>query len=235
MQQTLFPPLFPTIDEPLVFECSFAPTPSLPAMIKSRFLPILTSLSLIATAAFAEDFNTLTSKEKADGWKLLFDGKTTNGWVAIGKTAFPDKGWTVDNGVLVHAEAGGGGDVVTTDKFENFELTFDWIIGPGANSGVKYNLPDPNKNVGFEYQLIDDEHHPDGVRGGRLHQTGSLYDLIEPPTGRVWLMLVIFLICAVTALGCNMYFFSKATSGLKDSLKVILDNDPQNSPQPANL
>jgi type IV/VI secretion system ImpK/VasF family protein len=52
-------------------------------------------------------------------------------------------------------------------------------------------------------------------------------DLVEPPTGRVWLMLVIFLICAVTALGCNMYFFSKATGGLKDSLKVILDHDPQ--------
>ena len=59
-------------------------------------------------------------------------------------------------------------------------------------------------------------------------------DLIEPPTGRVWLMLVVFLICGITALACNMYFFSKATSGLKDSLKVILDNDPQNAPQSAN-
>ena len=153
-------------------------------MTPFRFLPIVASFSLLAVAAFGEDLNTLTAKEKADGWKLLFDGKTTNGWVAIGKTAFPEKGWSVQDGVLVHAEAGGGGDVVTTDRFENFELTFDWIIGPGANSGVKYNLPNPDKNVGFEYQLLDDEHHPDGIKGGRLHQTGSLYDLIEPPADK---------------------------------------------------
>jgi hypothetical protein len=153
-------------------------------MISARFLPILATAALFATAAFAGDFNTLTANEKADGWKLLFDGKTTNGWVGIGKETFPDQGWTVEDGVLVHAEGGGGGDIVTTDKFENFELTFDWIIGAAANSGVKYNLPDPKKNVGFEYQLLDDEHHPDGVKGGRLHQTGSLYDLIEPPADK---------------------------------------------------
>ncbi|EDY22469.1 protein of unknown function DUF1080 [Chthoniobacter flavus Ellin428] len=153
-------------------------------MIKSRFLPLVASLSILTVAAFAEDHNTLSAKEKADGWKLLFDGKDTDGWVAIGKTAFPEKGWSVQDGVLVHAEAGGGGDVVTKDRFENFELTFDWIIGAGANSGVKYNLPNPDKNVGFEYQLLDDEHHPDGIKGGRLHQTGSLYDLIEPPADK---------------------------------------------------
>ena len=153
-------------------------------MTSIRLLSLATAVSLTATAAFAEDFNTLTDKQKAEGWKLLFDGKTTNGWVAIGKTSFPDKGWTVEKGVLIHAEAGGGGDIVTTDKFENFDLKWDWIIGPGANSGLKYNLPDANKNVGFEYQLLDDEHHPDGVKGGRLHQTGSLYDLIEPPADK---------------------------------------------------
>jgi len=153
-------------------------------MILSRLLPIVATLSLAVAAFAADDKNTLTDAEKAAGWKLLFDGKTTNGWVAIGKDSFPDKGWTVEDGVLVHAEAGGGGDVVTTEKFENFELTWDWIIGPGSNSGLKYNLPDPKKNVGFEYQLLDDEHHPDGIKGGRLHQTGSLYDLIEPPADK---------------------------------------------------
>src|ERR1700761_7480710 len=104
-------------------------------MIRSRFLPLVAVASLFATAAFAEDFNSLTDKEKADGWKLLFDGKTTNGWVAIGKDAFPEKGWSVVDGVLVHSEAGGGGDVVTKERFENFELTFDFIIGPVGNSG----------------------------------------------------------------------------------------------------
>ena len=153
-------------------------------MISRRFLPLVAALSLTATTVFAEDFNTLSAKEKADGWKLLFDGKTTNGWVAIGKTEFPDKGWSVVDGTLFHAKAGGGGDIVTPEKYENFDLKWDWKIGFAANSGVKYNLPDAAKNIGFEYQLLDDENEPDGKRGGRMHQTASLYDLIEPPVDK---------------------------------------------------
>jgi hypothetical protein len=129
--------------------------------------------------------NTLTDAEKADGWRLLFDGKTTNGWVALGKGEFPDgKGWVVEDGALVHKAQGGGGDIVTKEMFSDFELTWEWKVELGANTGLKYNLPDANKNVGFEYQLIDDEHHPDGIKGGRLHQTGSLYDAIEPPADK---------------------------------------------------
>ena len=63
-------------------------------------------------------------------------------------------------------------------------MVWDWKIADGANSGLKYNLPDPAKDIGFEYQLLDDEHHPDGVRGGRLHQTAGLYDIIEPAADR---------------------------------------------------
>jgi len=153
-------------------------------MIHSRLLPIVTAFSLIASAALAAEPNTLTPQEKSAGWKLLFDGKTTDGWVAIGKTAFPDKGWSVVEGTLYHMKAAGGGDIVTADKYENFELTWDWKIGFASNSGVKYNLPNSDKNIGFEYQLLDDENEPDGKRGGRLHQTGSLYDLIEPPADK---------------------------------------------------
>jgi hypothetical protein len=69
---------------------------------------------------------------------------------------------------------------VTTEEFENFELTWDWNIAEGGNSGLKYNLPDAGKNVGFEYQLLDDDRHPDGIKGGRSHRTASLYDLIPP-------------------------------------------------------
>ena len=90
----------------------------------------------------------------------------------------------MQDGTLVHAKAGGGGDIVTTDDYENFELTWDWKIGQAGNSGLKYNLPNPAKNVGFEYQMIDDEGHPDGKKGGRLHQTAGLYDLIEPVEGK---------------------------------------------------
>ena len=100
--------------------------------------------------------------------------------MGIGKTAFPDKGWTVVDGALHHTKGGGGGDIVTVEQFEDFELSWEWKIAHAGNSGLKYNLPDAKKGVGFEYQMLDDANHPDGQRGGRLHQTGGLYDLIEP-------------------------------------------------------
>src|SRR5207249_9817162 len=105
--------------------------------------------------------------EKSSGWKLLFDGKTTAGWVAIGKTAFPEKGWSVVDGALFHTKGGGGGDIVTTESYDNFELSWEWKIGEVGNSGLKYNLPNPAKGVGFEYQMLDDERHPDGIKGDR--------------------------------------------------------------------
>jgi hypothetical protein len=141
-------------------------------------------LPLVAVLAHAAEPNTLTDAEKADGWRLLFDGKTTDGWVGLAKDTFPEQGWSVVDGALFHASKGGGGDIVTKEFFTDFELTWDWKIGQVANTGLKYNLPDPKKNVGCEYQIIDDERHPDGIRGGRLHQTGSLYDAIEPSTDR---------------------------------------------------
>ena len=150
----------------------------------TRLLAIL-GLAFLINDAVAADQNTLTDAEKGDGWKLLFDGKTTNGWVAIGRSEFPSKGWTVVDGTLHHEKGGGGGDIVTAERFENFELTWEWKIGAVGNSGLKYNLADPSKAVGFEYQMIDDENHPDGIRGGTLHQTASLYDLIAPaPEGK---------------------------------------------------
>ena len=149
--------------------------------MRLAFLPIVAAVSFLSLPAFADEANVLTPEEKSAGWELLFDGKTTDGWVAIGKTEFPDKGWSVVEGVLLHAHAGGGGDVVTAKQYDSFELTWDWKIEEAGNSGVKYNLPNPAKNVGFEYQLLDDDKNEDGQKGGRLHQTGSLYDLIEPP------------------------------------------------------
>ena len=138
------------------------------------------AFSLIAARAFCAEPNTISDAEKAGGWKLLFDGSTTAGWAGVGGKAFPEKGWSVVDGALHHAKGGGGGDIVTVEAFEDFELVWEWKIGEVGNSGLKYNLPDPAKGVGFEYQMIDDEKHPDGIRGGRLHQTASLYDLIEP-------------------------------------------------------
>ena len=140
----------------------------------------LLRFAALAASAFSAEPNTLTSEEKAAGWKLLFDGKTTTGWRANGKSEFPAKGWVVEEGTLKHEAKGGGGDIVTSEDFNDFEFTWDWKIGKAGNSGVKYNFPDPKKGVGCEYQMIDDVGHPDGLKGGRKHQTASLYDLIEP-------------------------------------------------------
>jgi len=141
-------------------------------------LVILTSAALAATSIAQP--NDLSTEEKADGWRLLFNGKDLDGWVANGKTAPPEKGWVVEQGILKHVDKGGGGDIVTKESFEDFELTWDWKVAPAANGGLKYNLPDPKKGIGCEYQLIDDAGNPDGQRGGRSHQTASLYDVIEP-------------------------------------------------------
>ncbi len=143
----------------------------------------LTTIAL-TSFAFCDTPNMLTADEQSAGWKLLFDGKTSTGWRGLGKAEFPDQGWVVEDGTLKHIAKGGGGNIVTAEEFENFELSWEWKIAPVGNSGLKYNLADPKKDIGFEYQLLDDEKHPDGIRGGRLHQTGGLYDLIEPPADK---------------------------------------------------
>ena len=142
--------------------------------------PFLTCLtvSLLSLRAFGEDPNTLTNAEKADGWKLLFDGQSTAGWLGLGGKPFPEKGWSVVDGALHHAKGGGGGDIVTADAYEDFELTWEWKIAAGGNSGLKYNLPEPAKGVGFEYQLLDDLKHPDAQLHAGTRTTGSLYDVI---------------------------------------------------------
>lgn len=136
--------------------------------------------------------NTISEREAAEGWKLLWDGKTTEGWRGAKLDHFPEKGWSIDNGVLkVHKSGGGestnGGDIVTTRPYKNFMLKVDFRITEGANSGIKYFV-DTNLNkgegsaIGCEFQILDDRRHPDaklGVEGNRT--LGSLYDLIPAP------------------------------------------------------
>jgi hypothetical protein len=145
-----------------------------------KFPRLLLAVHFAATASLfaAEAPNTLTAAEKAAGWKLLFDGTSTAGWLGLGGKQFPAAGWIVADGTLARTK--GGGDIVTAEAYENFEFAWEWKIAKGGNSGVKYNLPDPKKNVGFEYQMLDDANHPDGKRGGALHQTAGLYDLLPP-------------------------------------------------------
>ena len=135
--------------------------------------------------------NTLSDREKREGWKLLWDGKTTDGWRSAKETGFPKKGWTIEDGELKVVKSEGkesanGGDIITKDKYKNFILKVDFKITTGANSGIKYFVdPDLNKGagsaIGCEFQILDDKNHPDaklGVKGNR--KLGSLYDLIPP-------------------------------------------------------
>src|SRR5262249_34229789 len=118
--------------------------------------------------------------------RLLFDGKTTNGWRGFKKTAFPDHGWAVENGWIKHMATGskdgaGGGDIITVDTFDNFDLQFEWKVAPGANSGVKYLVTEDRSGpVAHEYQVIDDARHED-AKIGPHRATGALYDAIPAP------------------------------------------------------
>ena len=118
--------------------------------------------------------------------RLLFDGKTTSGWRGFKKTAFPEDGGGVEDGWLKHLKAAGqdshgGGDIITVDTFDNFDLTFEWKIAPGGNSGVKYLVTEDRSGpIAHEYQVIDDERHPD-AKIGPHRATAALYDAIPAP------------------------------------------------------
>ena len=130
----------------------------------------------------------LTESEKNNGWKLLFDGVSSNGWTGAYKKTFPEKGWKINDGTLTVLSSEGhestnGGDIVTTDKYSAFDLSFQFKLTPGANSGVKYfvTLSENNSGsaIGLEYQVLDDERHPDAKMGRDGNRTlSSLYDLI---------------------------------------------------------
>lgn len=113
-----------------------------------------------------QTLNTLTSQEREQGWKLLFDGKTTQGWRKFKGTDVPDK-WKVEDGALVFKPKDGkaGGDIVTVDQFDNFELSIEWKISPGGNSGIMYRVSEAvgsPPESGPEYQILDNAKHPDG-------------------------------------------------------------------------
>src|SRR5665213_830193 len=143
--------------------------------------------------------NTLTPAEQAAGWKLLFDGHSTDNWRGYEQSTFPDKGWHVADGCLVNPKSNGrvsgsGGDLLTTAKFRDFEFRFEWRIGFGGNSGVQYLFQEPRPNptasmyrgdtghspMGFEYQILDDPNYPRELKNGPKHLTAALYALIAP-------------------------------------------------------
>ncbi|MCX6562089.1 MAG: DUF1080 domain-containing protein [Candidatus Aminicenantes bacterium] len=210
-------------------------------MLKKTWSPIFIFLASMSAAAVMapngntsqpEAANVLIAQEKAQGWVLLFDGITFAGWRGLGYTHVPPEHWIIENGAIkkvptkdVPLQKDGqpllGGDLMTIEEFEDFELAFDWKISPGGNSGVKYNVseemstaagapglpggstsavlarenkprasgepkarpltanPPSHAALGFEYQVLDDDKHPD-AKNGPNRTAGALYDLIGP-------------------------------------------------------
>lgn len=132
--------------------------------------------------------NQLSAQEKKNNWMLLWDGQSTNGWRGAYKEKFPSKGWTIRDGSMIVQKSGGaesenGGDIVTEGEYGAFDLQFEFRLTEGANSGLKYFVTESEENkgsaIGLEYQVLDDERHPDAKEGVAGNRTlASLYDLI---------------------------------------------------------
>ena len=154
--------------------------------------------------------NMLTAQEKADGWKLLWNGKNSDGWRSAKSENFPTRGWDIKDGLLIVHENGGeesagGGDIITRKRYANFELAVDFKITAGANSGIKIfvqpNISPVDKvtgkptaigsSIGLEFQILDDLRHRDAKLGHDGDRTiGSLYDLIPAPKDKKILPVV---------------------------------------------
>lgn len=146
----------------------------------------------------APRINVLTGQERAEGWELLFDGETFAGWRGLGRGSIPEGHWIVEAGSIRKVASGDvpkaadgqpleGGDIMTIATYENFELAFEWKVALGANSGIKYNVseemstsvPPEYAALGYEYQILDDEKHPD-AQNGPNRTASALYDLMGP-------------------------------------------------------
>jgi len=150
------------------------------------------------TSKTTASINSLTDQEKAEGWTLLFDGSTFNGWRGIGRSSIPEGHWAVEDRCIkkipskeVPLQPDGqplqGGDIMTRETYKDFELTFEWKISRAGNSGIKYNVseemsvshPPKTAALGFEYQILDDKNHPD-AKNGDNRTAAALYDLLAP-------------------------------------------------------
>lgn len=154
-------------------------------------LMVAGSMVLINCKSKVSENNQLTQAEIDEGWGLLFDGETTDGWRGYNQESFPDSGWVVEDGTLHclysgRGEAGWGGDILYNKKFKNFHLKLEWMIDSGGNSGIFYLGQEiPGKKIWYtapEFQILDNfSNHVDNTLGkDGNRRAGSLYDLIPP-------------------------------------------------------
>jgi hypothetical protein len=140
---------------------------------------LITVLLFTARASAQPAHNTLTDVEKKDGWRLLFDGRSTAGWRGYRKAGFPQQGWTVEEGCLKKVGGVLGGDIITVEKFTDFEFQWEWRIGPKGNNGIKYLVTEERPGApGPEYQMIDDVLH--ATPEERKFSTASFYYVLPP-------------------------------------------------------
>ena len=159
-----------------------------------KTLALLLSTVMLITITSCTQNNRLTRAEMEEGWILLFDGETTNGWKNFNQDTLT--GWMVEDGCLVGLGLGGdiGGDIVTVAEFSNFILKWDWKLGPHGNSGVMYHVLEGDMyeapyETGPEYQLIEDDdfREPNGERLEleEWQKTGADYAMYIPPEDKV--------------------------------------------------
>ena len=154
-----------------------------------KYLLTIAGLLLLNNGFAQAHCNKISAKEKKDGWKLLFDGKTTKGWHCYGKTTV-GSAWKIEDGVLIldttnkkNGKNVDGGNLLTDEEFENFHLKLEWKISPGGNSGILFYVKEDTAKfkepymTGPEMQVLDNEGHPDGKLF--RHRAGDLYDLIN--------------------------------------------------------
>lgn len=150
--------------------------------MKKIVVSLIGFMIFLSVAAQSDRINILSEKEKKEGWRLLFNGKNLDGWRTFQGREIT--GWKVIDGVLNNSGIGSdhGGDIITREKFQNFELELEWKIAPQSNSGIFYHV---NEKIGTaiyesgpEYQLIDDKEWPERLREDQY--SGANYGMHAP-------------------------------------------------------
>jgi hypothetical protein len=144
-------------------------------MVSFRVFIVLIGGLAIATAARP---NSLSEREKAAGWELVFDGVSLTNWQTPKGLPVPEDRWKISGGWL-QCLGKGGGDIISTAAYEQFELTWEWKLENGGNSGVKYFVNLARGPIGHEYQLLDDATHPDGKLAEGKRLTAAFYDVFK--------------------------------------------------------
>jgi len=162
--------------------------------IIALLLIITKPVFLLPVNEHSQQANTLTDEEMNDGWSLLWDGKSFEGWRGINKDHFPLTGWIIENGELICLgnelpDSIKGGDIITLKEYGSFELKLEFKIGPKANSGIKYFVSEtlksaPKHGLGLEYAILDNANWPYD-KPGYNRTCGSLYDLVRAPENAV--------------------------------------------------